>query len=59
MQQILADNLVQMFVRSNTAAIITSNDIEGYGTLVGPDGEPSLGNFPLFLRGDEFWRNDG
>ena len=58
-QKLLADNMVQMFVTSNTAAIITSNDIEGYGTLVGPDGEPTLGNFPLFLRADEFWRNDG
>jgi peptide/nickel transport system substrate-binding protein len=58
-QKLLADNMVQMFVTSNTAAIVTSNDIEGYGTLVGPDGEPTLGNFPLFLRADEFWRNDG
>jgi peptide/nickel transport system substrate-binding protein len=58
-QQILADNMVQMFVRSNTAAIVTSNAIEGYGTLVGPDGVGSLGNYPLFLRADEFWRNDG
>ena len=58
-QKLLADNMVQMFVKSNTSAIITSNDIEGYGTLVGPDGELSMGNFPLFLTADEFWRNDG
>jgi peptide/nickel transport system substrate-binding protein len=57
-QQILAENMVQMFTKTNTAAIITSNAIDGYGSLVGPDGEPSLGNYPLFLRADEFWRND-
>jgi peptide/nickel transport system substrate-binding protein len=57
-QNILADNMVQMFTRSNTAAVITSDKIEGYGTLVGPEGELTLGNFPLFLRADEFWRND-
>jgi ABC-type transport system substrate-binding protein len=58
-QKLLADNMVQMFVKTNTSAIITSNDIEGYGTLVGPDGKLSMGNFPLFLTADEFWRNDG
>ncbi len=57
-QKELADNLVQMFTRDATNAVITSNAIEGWGTLVGPDGGRSLGNAPILIVADEFWRND-
>ncbi len=57
-QQELADNMVQLFVHNATAAVVTSDSIEGFGTLVGPDGESSLGNFPIALVADELWRND-
>lgn len=57
-QEILADNLVQLFVRSSTYAIITNDKIEGWGTLKGPDGQLSLGNYPQPIFGDEYWRSD-
>jgi peptide/nickel transport system substrate-binding protein len=57
-QNVLADNLIQMFTRSTTSAVVTNDKIEGYGTLVGPDGERSLGNYPITITADEFWRND-
>jgi peptide/nickel transport system substrate-binding protein len=57
-QKVLADNLIQMFTRSATVAVVTNDKIEGYGTLVGPDGERSIGNAPIVLLPDEFWRND-
>jgi peptide/nickel transport system substrate-binding protein len=57
-QEIIADNVVHLFVRSQTTAVVTNDKIEGYGTLKGPDDQLTIGNYPLFIRADEFWRND-
>jgi peptide/nickel transport system substrate-binding protein len=57
-QRELADNMVQLFTRSATTAVVTNKAIEGWQTLVGPDGERSLGNAPILIVADEFWRND-
>jgi peptide/nickel transport system substrate-binding protein len=57
-QEIIADNVVHLFVRSSTTAVVTSDKIEGWGTLKGPDGQLTLGNYPLFIRADEYWRSD-
>jgi peptide/nickel transport system substrate-binding protein len=57
-QKELADNLIQMFVRTANVAVVTNDKIEGWATLVGPDGERSIGNAPILLNADEFWRND-
>jgi peptide/nickel transport system substrate-binding protein len=37
-QQILADNLIQMFVRTANVAVVTNDKIEGWATLVGRAG---------------------
>ena len=59
-QEALANDMVQMFTVSRSIAVINSKNIGGYGTLALPDGGgTSLANFPMFVRGDEFYRTDG
>lgn len=57
-QQILADTVLQMYVRSDVYGVIVSNDIMGFRTLQNPDGSLSEGNFFTAIRGDELWRGD-
>ncbi|HSJ70937.1 MAG TPA: ABC transporter substrate-binding protein [Acidimicrobiia bacterium] len=55
-QEILADNVLQLFIRSDVYGVIVSNDILGFGTLPNPDGSTSLGNFFTAIMADELWR---
>jgi peptide/nickel transport system substrate-binding protein len=57
-QEILAETMLQMFVRNDIYGVIISNDIQGFRTLQNPDGSLSEGNFFTALRGDELWRGD-
>jgi peptide/nickel transport system substrate-binding protein len=55
-QEILAETMLQMFVRSDVYGVIVSNDISGFGTLTNPDGSLSRGNFFTAIMADELWR---
>lgn len=55
LQQILAENMLQLFIRSDVYGVIISNDIQGFGTLTNPDGTGSLGNFFTAILADELW----
>ena len=58
-QQALANDMIQMFTVSRSIGVINSKNIGGYGTLALPEGGgTSLANFPMFIRGDEFYRTD-
>ena len=57
-QEILAENLLQLFVRTDIYGVIVSDDILGYGTGTNPDGSGNLGNFFVAIRADELWRGD-
>lgn len=55
LQQILAEYMLQMFIRSDVYGVIIDNDIKGFGTLQNPDGSLSLGNFFTAIKADELW----
>ena len=57
-QQELADNLVQMFTRSATVAVVTNDKIEGGARSSVRTGNAAWGTRPSSLGADEFWRND-
>lgn len=58
-QELLAEYVLQLFIRSDVYGVIVSNDIMGYGTLENPDGSTSLGNFFTAILADELWREQG
>jgi peptide/nickel transport system substrate-binding protein len=56
-QQILADNVVGIFVRSNTVGVVARKNIRGNFDWRFPDGSKGLGHFyPTFVNPDSLWK---
>lgn len=54
-QEILAEYMLQLFIRSDVYGVMIANDIQGFNTGTNPDGSQGLGNFFTAIRADELW----
>ncbi len=58
-QELLAEYVIQLFIRSDVYGVIVSNDVLGFRTLKNPDGSNGLGNFFTAILADELWLDQG